>query len=203
MSVKVLFVDIDTQHDFMDPDGALPVPGAGRLLTNLSTLAQYARTHGVPVLASADAHSEDDDEFEQFPPHCVAGTAGQNKIAETTLSGAETARMKDLESQIERLQAGEIPQLVVEKQELDVFSEPTTDAVLAALDPQRIILYGVTTEYCVRDAALGLRERGFDVTLATDAVAPVEENAGEKAINEMKEAGVKFDTTKSILQTLK
>ena len=81
----MVFVDVDTQADFMLPGGRLYVPGAEGLLATLARLRDFAEQHDIPVLASTDAHPTDAREFEQWPPHCVHGTPGQLKIPETLL----------------------------------------------------------------------------------------------------------------------
>src|SRR5579885_2662099 len=81
-----VFLDIDTQVDFMLPHGALYVPGAEQIIPNLRALMVYAQEHQIPVLSSADAHAPDDPSFAQWPPHCVVGTEGQRRIPETQLS---------------------------------------------------------------------------------------------------------------------
>jgi len=202
MSVDLLFLDVDTQHDFIDADGALAVPGAPQLVSILERLTQFARERRIPILADVDAHVPDDVEFEQFPPHGVAGTPGQKKIPQTLLPGAETVRAESPQAQIEKFRRGRIPQLIIEKQTLDVFAQPVTEVILSALDPERVIVYGVATEYCVRCAVLGLRERHYTVTLVTDAIAAVDPGAGEKALAEMQAAGAVLDTAESVRRSL-
>src|SRR5579875_1471964 len=85
MPERLIFLDIDTQADFMLPQGALYVPGAEKLLPNLRRLTDFAQRHGILVLSSADAHSPDDPSFAEWPPHCVTGTGGQRRIPETQL----------------------------------------------------------------------------------------------------------------------
>ena len=82
--MKTVFVDIDTQIDFLFPAGALYVPGAERILPAIAQLNHYAVEHSMPLISTADAHSENDPEFRTWPPHCVAGTAGQSKPAGDT-----------------------------------------------------------------------------------------------------------------------
>ncbi|HET7040554.1 MAG TPA: hypothetical protein VFI13_00985, partial [Gemmatimonadales bacterium] len=53
---STIFWDVDTQHDFMDPDGKLYVPGAEAIVPVLGQLTGYAHAHGIRVLASADDH---------------------------------------------------------------------------------------------------------------------------------------------------
>jgi len=201
MSVAVVFWDVDTQRDFMDPDGKLAVPDAQGIVENLKKLTEFAVAGGIPIVASADAHNVDDEEFEQFPPHCVAGTDGQKKIPETSVERSQVVDVERLEEQIEALRSGEMQQLIVEKQELDVFSEPATEQVLFALDPGRIVLYGVATEYCVLRAVRGLRERGFEVTVVSDAIRPVDEASGQEAVGEMEGMGARFSDTDSLIES--
>src|ERR1041385_6607139 len=83
--MKTVFFDVDTQLDFLYPAGALYVPGAESIVAQVAALNQYAAGHGFSVVSTMDAHSEDDPEFRDWPPHCVAGTAGQQKPAATLL----------------------------------------------------------------------------------------------------------------------
>ena len=202
MTEQIVFWDIDTQHDFMDRDGKLPVPAARLIVPNLARLTQFAAEHGIPVVATADAHPPGDPEFEEFGEHCVPGTHGQRRIQETRLPDCETAGAQGLEDQVARLRSGELSQLVVEKRALDVFTVPLADAVLSALRPDRIIVYGVATEYCVRAEVLSLAERGHAVTVVTDAVKAIGEEAGHRAMREMQEAGAEMADTDTVLAAL-
>src|SRR6184192_3753610 len=89
---RVIFWDVDTQHDFMHADGKLYVPDAERIIDNLKRLTDYAHGHAICLVASADDHVMRDAEISDtpdwkttFPPHCLRGTPGQKKIPETAL----------------------------------------------------------------------------------------------------------------------
>src|SRR5438094_3720121 len=89
---RIIFWDVDTQHDFMHADGKLYVPEAERVVGNLKRLTDYAHTHGIRIVASADDHvtahpeiSDAPDWATTFPPHCMRGTPGQKKIPATGL----------------------------------------------------------------------------------------------------------------------
>ena len=86
-----VFFDIDTQIDFLYPAGALYVPGAEKIVDRVAELNRLAAARGIPVISTADAHSEDDPEFRNWPPHCVVETAGQHKPA-STFSGERSNR---------------------------------------------------------------------------------------------------------------
>ncbi len=200
--IENLFWDVDTQHDFMDADGALPVPDAEAIVANLRRLTRFAASAGIPVIASADAHSPDDPEFEEFGPHCVAGTPGQAKIDATAPERSQVAAEDRLEAQAEQLAAGELAQLVIEKQDLDVFTEPATDDLLDLLQPRRVYVYGVATEYCVLRTVRGLRKRGYATSVIADAVKAIEPEQGRKALAEMRELGAAMAEASEALEAL-
>ncbi|MBF2055356.1 MAG: cysteine hydrolase [Candidatus Sericytochromatia bacterium] len=170
----VIFIDIDTQHDFCHPKGNLYVPGAESLTPVLQKLISHAVQHGIPILASADAHAPDDPEFNQFPAHCVRGTAGQAKIDATTVADAlviapETAA----QTIVQQLQQHDLQAVVLEKQAFDVFANPHTDTVLQASGAETAVVFGVATDYCVRAAVLGLKARKLKVIVVEDAIKAV------------------------------
>jgi|YNPNPStandDraft_1061719.scaffolds.fasta_scaffold00517_25 nicotinamidase/pyrazinamidase len=192
--MRTVFFDIDTQLDFLFPAGALYVPGAEALLPALARLRDYAAARGIPIVSSTDAHAEDDPEFLQWPPHCVAGTLGQQKPPETLL---EPRRIVPVEP-------GDYPldgarQILVEKRALDVFSNPNLPRLLEALGAERCVLYGVVTEYCVRAAALGLLKTGRQVELVTDAVRSLEAEAERRTLREIEGAGGRLTTLDMVL----
>src|SRR5919201_973677 len=89
MSHVVLW-DVDTQVDFMLPDGKLYVPGAEETAPAMRKLVEAARPTGIVHVASADDHELIDDEISDepdfqatYPPHCLRGTRGARKIPET------------------------------------------------------------------------------------------------------------------------
>ena len=104
------------------------------------------------VISTMDAHSEDDPEFQIYPHHCVVGTTGQHKPAITLLDQRDTVPS-----------AADVRQFILEKQKLDCFSSPHLEPLLARLDADRYVVYGVVTEICVFYAAFGLLKTGQPV----------------------------------------
>lgn len=176
--MKTVFVDVDTQIDFLFPAGALYVPGAERLLPAIARLNHFAAAHAIPLISTTDAHSEDDPEFRQWPPHCVAGTTGQLKPADTLLPSRTTLGFQPGAS----LALAE--QVIVEKQVLDVFGNPNFTTLLERLAADRYVVYGVATDYCVRCALTGLLGAAKPVVLVTDAIAAVNPGAGARTVEE-------------------
>ena len=66
------------------------MPGAERLLPTLAQLTRYAAAHGIPIVSTVDAHTENDPEFQSWPNHCVAGATGQHKAESTLLPRARS-----------------------------------------------------------------------------------------------------------------
>ena len=188
------FADIDTQVDFIDSTGKLYASGAEAIKDNLKKLVSFAQSNKVPLVSSVDSHPENDPEFEQFPPHCIAGTTGQKKIPETT-----TGQEIFVEQAAETFPDPKSNHLVIEKQDFPIFTNPVAEKVFAATGCKEVYVFGVVTEVCVRAAALGLVERDYSVKLVTDAIWPITKEGGDKALEEMKNAGVEFVTTEQVL----
>lgn len=193
----VVFWDVDTQRDFMLPGGALYVPGAEQIIPNLERLTHYAREHGILVVADVDAHHRDDPEFQQWPPHCIAGTPGQAKVPETELNVSYI--VPNVPAEVPR-DLSRYEQIIIEKQTLDVFTNPNIDELLQRLGKPQIVLYGVVTEICVSYATLGLLERGYKVRLVTDAVAHLDESKAGEFLDEVKRRGGALVRTDEIVR---
>lgn len=196
---QTVFIDVDTQIDFVEPEGALYVPQAERLKTNFARLLDAARGHGVPVVASADAHPPDDPEFTIFPPHCVVGTPGQARVAETE---PERALVVPLDGEAPS-QAGPGVTVVLEKVKFDLFTNPAADRVIAETGAKTAVVFGVALDYCVRAAALGLSERGYQTLVVRDATAPVTAEGGASTEEELAARGVRFASTEDVLAALR
>jgi nicotinamidase/pyrazinamidase len=187
----LVFVDIDTQRDFLEPSGALYVPGSTEIVPNLARLTEFARTHHIPILATACAHFPDDPELKQFPPHCMAGTPGQERVAATAcpdsvvLDGAE------------RLD-GELPRhLTLLKRELDVFSRLDAGELVARYNRNQpaFVVYGVATDYCVFAAVNGLLERQCHVAIVADAVRAIDPAVEAELLSNWARRGVLLTVT--------
>ena len=168
--MKTVFFDVDTQLDFLCPAGALAVPGAQSIVPSLAELTRFAAANRIPIVSTADAHAEDDPEFKTWKPHCVAGTVGQQKLSATLVP--ERLVLTTGPGAIEEIRprAADARQIVVEKQELDCFTNPNLRPLLEILKPERYVVYGVVSELCVECAAFGLLDLGAQVELVSDAI---------------------------------
>ena len=216
-----VFVDVDTQHDFCAPGGALFVSGAPEAMTPCARLVRAAVATGAPLVGSVDSHAHDAWEFAtnphlgpkgekpNFPPHCVKGTPGWLKLPETLPERFYFVPVVPDAGAVGRIPAG-TQAIYFEKEVYSLFANPNAAAVLDAVAPAgpvEFVVFGVATDYCVRAAALGLvewiRERparaGSRVLVAEDAVAAVVPTGGAAACDAMREAGVALLPTEKIL----
>jgi len=182
--MPTVFVDVDTQLDFLFPAGALYVSGAEHIVPAIANLNRYAAEHGIPVLSTTDAHSENDPEFASWPPHCIVGTLGQRKPAATLLEKRSVIPNHDAPVQLEGAQ-----QIILEKQTIDAFATRSLPRVIDALQADRFVVYGVVTEICVLCAARGLLARGKQVVVVSDAIQSLDRTKADEAIKEIRGLG--------------
>jgi nicotinamidase/pyrazinamidase len=182
--MKTVFIDVDTQIDFLYPAGALYVPGAEKLLPTIAHLNHYAEQHGITLVSTVDAHEENDPEFKAWPPHCVLGTASQNKPVQTLLEHRLVVPADPCDFAIEGAD-----QIIVEKRWIDLFAGGNLATLLDRLNADRWVLYGVVTEYCVRSAALRLLQTGKPVDLVVDAIQALNQEAGRATLQEFTARG--------------
>jgi nicotinamidase/pyrazinamidase len=182
-----IWFDVDTQKDFMNPDGALYVTGAEKLKPNIAKLVDYALENDIPIFGSSDCHygtkyfSDVEGELKKyggpFPDHCMFDTDGSARIEETE------------ESLVEEF----------EKQTYDVFTNSLIRQTLQDYDVDEAVVYGVATDYCVRAAVVGMEKLGIKCYVVEDAIAGVAKETTETSIAEMKVAGAKFVKTADVL----
>lgn len=194
----LVFVDIDTQRDFFEPDGALAIAGSAAILPNLARLTEFARARGIPVLATACAHRPGDPEFEVFPPHCLLGTAGHDRVEATAWTGPDGVVL----GLDDRLEGGPPPHLTLHKDRYDLFSRPDASAVLdryaSALGDPTFVVYGVATDYCVACAVRGLLDHGRKVAVVADAVRAVDADAEPDALADFARRGAVLTLTEAV-----
>ncbi|MGH9833191.1 MAG: cysteine hydrolase family protein [Blastocatellia bacterium] len=199
----MIFFDVDTQRDFMDSDGALYVPGAETIRPNIERLLAAAGERKITTVSSRCAHEANDPEFQIFPPHCLDGGRGAERIFADlpALPRQEIAVDAVADSQT-RLQPAN--HYIVKKKVFDLFSNQWLEGLRQRGDfkGESCVVFGVATDYCVRACALGLAEAGARVLLVEDAIRGVAGETTLRTMDEMRAAGVEFTTTDEVLKRL-
>jgi len=173
---------VDVQNDFC-PGGALPAPEGDKVVPVINILMDRFRL----VVASRDAHPQDTVHFDKWPPHCVEGTKGAEFHPDLDLKKIDKKLVKGTGNRDDGYSAFEATNVGLEK-------------FLKENYVTEVFVTGLTTEYCVKETAIDALSKGFSTYLITDAVQGVRQNPGdeEKAIDEMKNAGVKLTSSKEI-----
>ncbi len=203
MSTTIAFLDIDTQHDFLDKKGALYVKNSEKTIPKLKKLTAFAKKNDVLIISSQDTHRKNDPEFKEFGPHCVQGSKGHKKEKATLLAKHKLIsfqkvyplqELKDL--------ATNYPQLILEKPILNVFSNPNTRNLLEVIFPDKIYIYGVVTEHCVKEAIEGVLRLGLEVVVIEDAIKEISSKEKASLFALWKKQGVEFAKTEAVLKSL-
>jgi nicotinamidase/pyrazinamidase len=193
-SSRTIFWEVDTQADFMLPGGKLYVAGAEKIIPNIKRLVDVARHGNVLLVSDACRHSQNDPEFQTFPPHCIRGTPGARIIPEGLAQTFYTVANDEKYKLPKNLLSYQ--QIILEKQTLDVFDNPHASAIVERLGKEvEYVVFGVATEYCVRLAAKGLLERSRKVSLVKDAIETLKVEDGRRALEELKSLGARLITT--------
>jgi nicotinamidase/pyrazinamidase len=196
--------DVDTQIDFVHGDGKLAVPGAEAALPAMATLVAAAREAGVPHVASADDHeltdaeiSEEPDYSQTYPPHCLRGTRGAQKVPETAQLDPVPLALTEVP---DRWLRGR--EFLLLKKHFDVFTNPNTDRLLELLAPDEVVLFGVATDVCDDAAIRGLVERGVPVVFVEEASRGLDEARTAVCTAAWREAGVRFASLEEAVASL-
>ena len=171
--------------------------------------SEAARAAGLVHVASADDHELTDPEISDspdlrntFPPHCLRGTRGAEKIL-------ETKQRDPLPFSLVPFPPGLVPGMIEGKREVlllkknfDVFTNPNTQALLDALDPDEIVVFGVATDVCDDAAIRGFLQRGRRVVVVEDAAKGLDEGRTAACGASWRAGGVEFRNVEEVIASL-
>ncbi|MEU7646594.1 isochorismatase family protein [Streptomyces huasconensis] len=181
---------VDVQNDFCE-GGSLAVAGGADVAAAITELIGQAPACYRHVVATRDHHidpgahfSDHPDYVDSWPPHCVAGTEGVGfhpNFAPAVASGgidavfdkgAHSAAYSGFEGADEN--GVSLAQWLREREITEV------DVV------------GIATDHCVRATALDAAREGFRTTVLLDLTAGVGGDTTERALTELRAAGVEL-----------
>ena len=201
--------DVDTQVDFMLPHGKLYVPGAEETMPAMARLVEAARAAGVTHVASADDHELTDPEISDepdlrntYPPHCLRGTTGAEKVPETKQGDPLPLSHVPFPPGLVPDLVGGRREILLLKKNFNVFTNPNTDPLLDALDPDEIVVFGVATDVCDDAAIRGFLQRRRRVRFVEDAARGLDEERTAACMAAWREGGVEFTTADEVVARL-
>lgn len=189
--IKKALIIVDVQNDFIS--GSLSVPDGVSVVGPINKLIKMARNNGWLIVASRDWHPVKTSHFKEFgglwPSHCVKETFGAEfhkdlDISKVTIVSKATAENEDAYSAFDGCTDSNIKLA-------DFFRSH---------DIKEVYVGGLATDYCVKATALDAVRNGFETIVVLDACRSVNicQGDGDRAIDEMKTAGVTMNLTNAI-----
>ncbi len=185
---RTALVVVDVQNDFADPNGSLFVAGGEQVVTAVNAEIEAARAGGATVAYTQDWHPPATPHFVTdggtWPVHCVRDTWGAELHPDLTVDGPTVRKGTGGEDGYSGFS--------MQDPESGAVSPTGLHELLRERDTERVVVVGLALDVCVKATALDAVGLGYDTTVVADASAPVEleDGDGERAIAEMREAGV-------------
>jgi len=192
---KQILIDIDTQRDFLLAEGKACIRNHRRVLAHIRRVMAWARFLHIPIISTAEVYPSNtgDDAFR----HCIDGTDGQKKIGYTLLND-RVIFAADGNTDLPRDMLRRHRQVILHKRCVDPFDEPRIDRLLSELRASEFILVGTSLEGAVKMTALGLLQRGKNVTVVIDAVGTHDKKDANLTLRKMETKGAKLIETRKL-----
>ena len=222
---KMLFIDVDTIKEFMVRGFKLYKPVVEGIKINLYSLTHIALKHDISILSLCDKHYGDDAHSKAevelirnggpFDLHAEIGSEAAEKISETLLENDVVFIPTDLKINVEKLNkmVHDAKQIIIEKQAIsaqyhhttNLGGNPVYNRILDMFESDiDVFVYGVYTEYCIKENAIPFLLKGLRVWIVKDAIAPFNINPddGDNALADLANMGVRFITTDDLIELL-
>ena len=178
---------VDVQNDFADPAGGLYVRGGEQVVRPVGVEVGAAQNAGAAVVYTQDWHPATTPHFEKdggvWPVHCVHDTWGAELHPDLLVQGPVVRKGTSGEDGYSAFSVRD-----------PVSGAAASTQLQSLLDPsvRRLVVVGLAGDYCVRETALDGRRLGYDVEvpLALTRFVELAEGDTERAVAEMREAGV-------------
>lgn len=187
---KAALIVVDVQRDFCE-GGALAAAHTLSLLEPLEQCIEAARRAGALIVYTQDWHPENHSSFQAnggpWPMHCVANSRGAELMPPLRAEEGDVIIRKGVS---------------VDGPGYSGFEATGLEEKLRELKVERIGVSGIATEYCARATALDALQKGFETTLLTELVRPVNPNETPRIWRELKRSGAHISTAGAWLGSL-
>jgi nicotinamidase/pyrazinamidase len=201
MKKKIIFWDVDTQFDFMRPEGKLYVPEAETIINKVSDVRKFALENGYSMLGDIDWHSQDNEEisdnpdFKQtFPAHCIAGQPGSERVGYLGQLPIEYVEKEPMSTDaLQRLIDKDQFHVIIRKESIDVFDNPNTDKLIELVKPEQVVAFGIALDCCVYYVLQGLSKyKDIKLTLLRDIVKGLGTKPEDEILAQLKQMGAEI-----------
>jgi len=197
---KIGVIVVDVQGDFTEwKEGSLAVSGTDEAyVRQVEEATRKLRDAGFFIFATQDWHPPNHVSFYTnhpgkkpfevidvdgrkqvlWPPHCVQGTEGARILVDNNLFRAAVQKGRD-------------PRYDSYSGFQDDGGQKTEmDTILRLNGIETVVVYGIATDYCVKATALDAAKAGYKVIVVKELCRGVAPDTIEKALKEMRSAGV-------------
>lgn len=193
-----VFLDIGTQRDYLQADGARRIANADIATANIKHLVALARWARIPTLSCIDAFRPKDVSASDLNC-CRQGTPGQRKIGFTILP--DHVRIESDNCLCVPLDLFKhVQQAILTKRHPDPFTNPKIDRLLTEMPARRFVVFGVSLDETLRLLVLGLMLRHRPVSVIPDACGFWNEAEAEMVLRQLSAKGVEMISTADYVQ---
>ncbi len=195
---ECVLMDINTQRDFADVTGSMPVSNADVLGRSLRRVIAWAKWNSAPVVSSVESRRPMELSDSGHPIACCDGSNGQEKLPYTMLENRTRIEF-DNTFCVETDLFKKYQQVIFRKRGDDLLENPKADRFLTQLPVHEYILFGTGLETSIKSAALGLLARGKVVTIITDACGVWNEGMADLTLRQLAAKGARTVTVDELL----
>lgn len=198
MDFDRILLDVETQRDLFLPKAPCYTPRARKASSAIFKLFRWARQEDIRVVSTVLRLRDGNGPF-GAKPHLVEGTDGEKKLPRTILRNRIDLGLRN-NTDLPPGLLEDYQQVIFEKRQTDIFKHAKAERLITELPMVTWVVCGAGVAQGVVEAAVGLRNRGFSVILAEDAVVDFDHEHAEMAYLRMRAKGVQFCKTAEIIK---
>ncbi len=196
---ECVVVDLNTQHDYCDSDGAHPVRNIEELIPALRHMIAWAKRNRTPVISSLESHRAFETQDSSRFVCCLDGTEGQRKIDFTVFRLCVRVEADNtLSCPLDLFKRHQ--QIIFRKRGDDLLGNPKADRFFTQLPAKEYVLFGVGIEGPIKALALGLLARRKRVSVVIDACGYWNQGVADLSSRQMAAKGAQIITISELLR---
>ncbi|MBW3605830.1 MAG: isochorismatase family protein [Actinobacteria bacterium] len=185
-TAETALIVVDVQNDFADPGGNLYVRGGEEVVEAANREIAKAQRGGALVVYTQDWHPEQTPHFQDhggvWPRHCVQGTEGAELHPNLEVEGPVVQKGTEGEDGYSGFS--------VRDPETGEEGATELDGILRERGIDRVVIVGLAQDVCVHETAKDAVGKGYDTELLVDVTRPVDPDAAQERLDELKDLGV-------------
>ena len=193
-----VLLDIETQRDFFDPDGACYLPASLAVARQVRRLFHWAKATHTRVISTVLRLARGELGPMSTEPHCIADTRGEQKLPGTILPSRTNYGLRNV-TDLPDDPFAEHQQLIFEKRNTNILEHARVERLITEMGPAAFIVCGAGVGQGIVEAVVGLRNRGYEVFVAGDAILDVHAPGQYLPLERMTAKGAIFVPTDHIV----